>query len=109
MMRFRPVIAVGGDKFIDQMCEVCLPCVLAPNNLPAIPADERLRFVFVTRASDVARLKREPIIRRIEELMPVEYVEFDPAAYKTAHLALSAAHRIALAMAARESAHFILL
>jgi hypothetical protein len=108
-MRFQPVIAVWGDKFIDQMCEVCLPCVLAPNNLPAIPADERLRFVFVTRASDVARLKREPIIRRIEELMPVEYVEFDPAAYKTAHLALSAAHRIALAMAARESAHFILL
>jgi hypothetical protein len=37
LMRFQPAIAVWGDKFIDQMCEVCLPCVLAPNNLPAIP------------------------------------------------------------------------
>ena len=108
-MRFQPVIAVWGDKFIDQMCEVCLPCVLAPNNLPAIPANERFRFVFVTRASDVARLKREPIIQRIGELIRVEFVEFDPSAYKTAHLALSGAHRRALAMAAIDSAHFILL
>src|SRR5262245_34891236 len=101
-MRFQPVIAVWGDKFSDQMCEVCLPCVLAPNNLPAIPAAERLRFVFVTRACDVARLKREPMIHRIEELIPVEFVEFDPSAYKTAHLALSAAHRMGLARAARD-------
>jgi tetratricopeptide (TPR) repeat protein len=108
-MRFQPVIAVWGDKFIDQMCEVCLPCVLAPNNLPAIPATERFRFVFVTRACDVARLKREPIVQRLGDLIPIEFVEFDPSAYKTAHLALSAAHRIALAMAARASAHFVLL
>ena len=102
MMRFQIAIAVWGDKFIDQMCEVCLPCVLAPNNLPAIPANERLRFVFVTRASDVIRLRNEPMVRRVQEFIPVEFLQFDPDEYETAHLALSGAHRMALAMAAQD-------
>jgi Flp pilus assembly protein TadD len=63
----------------------------------------------VTRACDVPRLQNEPIIQRLEKLIPVEFVEFDPSAYKTTHLALSGAHRIALARAAAASAHFVLL
>jgi hypothetical protein len=108
-MRFQITIAVWGDKFIKQMCEVCLPCVLASGNLPAIPASERFRFVFVTQASDVQRLKNEPMVQRVQELIPAEFLEFDPTACASPHLALSVAHRMALAMAARESAHFILL
>jgi hypothetical protein len=91
------------------MCEVCLPCVLAPHNLPAIPSNERFRFVFVTRASDTLRLKNEPMVQRLQELIQVEFLEFDPTKYTSAHLALSAAHRMALVMAARESAYFVLL
>jgi hypothetical protein len=103
------VIAVWGDKFIRQMCEVCLPCVLANGNLPAIPAEERFRFVFITKHSDVARLENEPMVQRLRDLIPVEILEFDPTAYASTHLALSGAHRLALLMAAKESAHFVLL
>ena len=108
-MRFLIVIAVWGDKFIRQMCDVCLPCVLADGNLPAIPAEERFRFVFVTKRSDIARLESEPMVQRLRELIPVEILEFDPTAYASTHLALSGAHRLALLMAAKESAHFVLL
>jgi hypothetical protein len=109
LLRFQFVIAVWGDKFIDQMCEVCLPCVLAPHNLPAIPESERFKFVFVTRAADALRLKAEPMVQRLQDLIQVEFLAFDPTEYASAHLALSAAHRMALAMAAREAAHFVLL
>jgi hypothetical protein len=108
-MRFQFVMVVWGDEFVRLMCKVCIPCLLARDNLPAIPANERFRFVFVTRASEVARLKNEPMVQRIERLVPVEFLEFDPTQYSSVHLALAGAHRMALVMAAENSAHAVML
>lgn len=108
-MKFLIVIAVWGEKFISQMCEICLPCLLAPNNLPAIPPAERFRFIFLTRQEDISRIKEEAVVRQLEKFIPTEFLVFDPSQYKSPHLALSGAHRMALLLAAKEKAHFVLL
>lgn len=108
-MKLNFVIAVWGDKFISQMCDVCLPCFLASRNLPAIAEAERGKFVLVTRIADLPRLKSDPIIQKVQQLIEVEFLTFDPAQYSSPHLALSGAHRMALKRAADEGAYFVLL
>jgi hypothetical protein len=108
-MRFQFVVVVWGDRFLEQLCEICLPCVLAPGNLAAIPASERHRFLFVTRASDVARLKNDRVVQKLGEVVPVEFLEFDPGRYANAHLALAAAHRMVLERAAKDAAYCVVL
>ena len=108
-MHFHIAIAVWGEKFIDQLCEVNLPTMLAPTNLGALPNVQRSRLVFFTRAGDELLLRHHPTLSRLGQSIDVHFKRIEPSEYPLAHLAQAAAHREAAHDAILDGAHLLVI
>jgi len=54
-----------GPRYRDYFVDLCLPALLAPENLPLLRAAERHRFLIATTAADWAAIERLPIMEKL--------------------------------------------
>ncbi|NMM46727.1 hypothetical protein HH303_19720 [Rhodospirillaceae bacterium KN72] len=66
-----------GKKYIDFFVDVSGPALLAPGNLPAMASALDSRFVFLTKESDIAYLKKSAIYERIKAYADIDFIAID--------------------------------
>jgi hypothetical protein len=94
------LIPVWGERYISNFCELCLPSLLAPRNLPAFVAESELEVVVLTRQADIGLFLAAPSYQRLARLVPVRFIAiddiltavFDPTPQHTAAMALTHAY-----------------
>jgi hypothetical protein len=67
------ILPVWGVEYTSCFTELCLPALLAPGNLPAVPLADRHVFQIYTTAKDRAAIEASASFRRLTRLMPVAF------------------------------------
>jgi hypothetical protein len=73
----RILTPVWGARYIDMFLDVSVPSMLASGNLPALAAEFACEFVFLTKASDEARVIRHPIYAKLSKLCRCSFTPID--------------------------------
>ena len=75
ILPFYYVMVVWGEKYVDMLLDVTLPCLLSPGNLPALPNRAESRFLIMTTAADRERILGSPVYAELNGLVQVDFVE----------------------------------
>jgi hypothetical protein len=67
-------IPVWGEEYVEKLCSVGIPSLLAPGNIPALPNKGVSSFVIVTTPEDAARIRAKPIFALLERHISVEFL-----------------------------------
>src|SRR5579872_3530498 len=71
------LLAVWGERYINDFLELGLPCLLAPGNIPALAAEYPMRFAFLTRADNISVFNGHPAIQKLRTYCEIEYITID--------------------------------
>ena len=93
--RFHIITPVWGAKYVDLFLDLTLPTLLAPGNLPSLPADKCLYQIF-TSSEDVDRLIQAPVFKRLDRLMQVSIRRIDGMPGGHPYSTMSACHERAM-------------
>ena len=93
--RYHLITPVWGGRYVDRFLELTLPTLLAPGNLPSLPANKCLYQIF-TSSDDRERLVRAPAFKRLEKLMPVSIRRIDGMPGEHPYSTMSACHERAM-------------
>jgi hypothetical protein len=74
---FCVLLPVWGNAFITHFLAESLPTLLADGNLPALSKTLPTRFVFLTRAADVATFQVHPAYHQLRGTCQVEFLPID--------------------------------
>src|SRR5690349_19802694 len=66
MRSFDFMIQFWGKRYREQFVQLCLPSLLAANNLPLLSARDGHRFLIATTKQDWAAIEYLPIMQRLE-------------------------------------------
>jgi hypothetical protein len=94
------LIPVWGERYIADFCKLCLPSLLAPENLPAFVRDSDLEVIILTREADAGLFSDAAAYQGLKRLVPVRFMPiddildsfFDPSPQLTSALALTHAY-----------------
>jgi hypothetical protein len=107
---FYYVMVVWGDKYVDILLDVALPCLLAPGNLPALTNLRESRFVIMTTPRDRERIAASSIFMSLSSIIRPEFVEAawfeEDLSY---YLKASRGHQEAAKIAAQHGAYCVYL
>jgi len=108
---FYYAMVVWGDKYVDMLLDVALPCLLAPGNLPALNNLRDSRFLFMTTPRDRARIAASAIFKILSGVIRPEFVEAPWIEEKdlTFYLKASRGHQEAARVAAEHNAYCVYL
>ncbi|MFN8535724.1 MAG: hypothetical protein U0556_19475 [Dehalococcoidia bacterium] len=107
MVEYHIVNVVWGEQFVRLFLNDCLPYQFSPGNLPAIA--DRARYRIFTTPADAARIATHPTINRLQQILPVDVVPALSEIWPDKYAAMNAAHRQAIADAARTNAALLFL
>ncbi len=107
---FYYVMVVWGDKYVDMLLGVTLPCLMAPGNLPAMPNRQASRFLIMTTEKDRARISSSPVFAALDatvkvQFVPAPWIEDDASRYVKA----SRGHQEGARLAAENGAWCVFL
>jgi len=77
------MIPFWGQRYRDYFVDLCLPSLLAPNNLPILEAADGHRLLVATTADDWTAIKNLPIVQKLEQHATLTLVEIDHPRGKT--------------------------
>lgn len=106
------LLAVWGNKYINQFMDVSLPSLLASGNIPAVASESRSRFLFLTAKDDRKFFTQHPLFRRLERYCEVDFVAIDDLLFGSNYSAtLTIAYERGMRQAGKEmcSTYFIYL
>lgn len=106
-LKFNILMVVWGAPYIEVMVRLTIPTLLYPGNIPALAARHQCKVIFFTRASDEVLIREAESVQRLAELLPIEFVHFDPEAAPNIYLAMSDAHKAGCLSAKDEGAKVI--
>lgn len=107
---FYYVMVVWGDKYVDTMLEFTLPCLLAPNNLPALPNLGGSRFLIFTSLLDKGRILASPVFKSLEKIIQIEFIPSPWIEHDISyHLKAARGHKRAAILAAEKGAYCVFL
>ena len=75
--RVRLLIALWGERYIDVFCRICLPSLLAANNLPSLARAHDLEIVLLMRSDETQRITTYPVFHRLLGVAPVRFIDID--------------------------------
>jgi hypothetical protein len=107
MLKFNVFLVVWGAPYIDVMVKLIVPTLLYPGNVPALASRHHCKVVFFTRANEEELIRGAESVKRLAELVPIEFVHFDPDAFPNVYVAMSHAHLIGCRRAKEEGAKVI--
>jgi len=116
--------AVWGAGYTSRFLEYCLPSLLAPDNLPAIGRERRVRVLIHTDDASLEALGRAPLLHRLQEHCELDIQPYPGSLTETSsrisredaqigrnasYLFLGAFQSIAIDLASRARARVMLL
>ena len=79
------LLPVWGDEYITKILDQSLPTLLAPGNVPALAQALPTRFVFLSRARDLASIRDHPAYERLRQICNVEILPIDDLITRSNH------------------------
>jgi hypothetical protein len=104
--RYRFILPVWGEKFVERFLRFALPSQLAPGNLPALPADRCTYHVF-TPTKDARRMCAAPSFQRLQRLVPTVLEPIDDVYLGYAYAAMTECHNRGLARGCNQDCAFV--
>lgn len=95
-MAFNFIVTFWGEKFRDYFCELILPSLMAPGNIPALINKTDSKFLIVTTKQDWDALHKHPLF--LEMLTHIEAIYFEmrmPTKDDSKMLVMSKGHKLA--------------
>ena len=71
------IMLFWGQRYREYFIELCLPSLLAPQNLPLLKAEDGHRFLIATTKADWHFIKDLPIINRMREHTTPVWIEIN--------------------------------
>jgi hypothetical protein len=71
------LVAIWGDRYIEEFCKVALPSFLSPGNLPVLATETDFEVIMMTTSESLPKLESDPDIGRIRKLCPVKFLLID--------------------------------
>ncbi len=107
---FDYVMVVWGEKYVESLLKVTLPCLMAPRNLPALSNLEESRFLIITTPEDAAKIADAPIFSSLRDTIATQVLTpawlGDGMPY---HLKAARGHRMAAELAVENGAFCVYL
>lgn len=66
---------VWGEAYVEKLCRVAIPSLLAPGNIPAMPNNGVSAFLIATTPEDAKSIRSKPIFRLLERHINVEFID----------------------------------
>jgi len=107
---FYYVMVVWGEKYVESLLKITLPCLMAPGNLPALSNLEESRFLIITTPEDALKIAAAPVYSSLrgaidtQILMP-QWLD-DNLQY---HLKAARGHMMAAELAVKNGAFCVFL
>lgn len=73
----RIITMVWGDRYVDDLLNLTMPALLAPNNLPAFSTQFQTELVVVTETRLFERFRRAPVFAKVLEYCDVRLLPID--------------------------------
>ena len=103
-------MVVWGEKYVDMLLDVALPCLLASGNLPALNNLSESRFLIMTTPSDAERIAASPVFKLLGTIVRAEFVDAPwIEGDLTFYLKASRGHQEAARIAAEHGAYCVYL
>jgi hypothetical protein len=67
------IVPVWGEAYTRLFADVCLPTLVSPGNIPALPHPERHVFTIYTTPEDRFIVEASPAFRRLAQVIKVEF------------------------------------
>ena len=92
---------VWGDAYVEKLCSVALPSLLAPRNIPSMPNNATSSFVIATTPADEKTIRASAIFKLLERYIRVEirYLPDDPEGSADKHWMQTAGYRMVVEQA----------
>jgi hypothetical protein len=71
------LLAVWGEKFINDFLGLSLPSLLAPGNIPALTNQYETSFVFLTKTADIEVFEKHPAYQKLKTICKTEFISID--------------------------------
>lgn len=71
------MIPFWGQRYREYFVDLCLPSLLAPNNIPLLRAEDGHRFLVATTREDWDVIKNMPIMDRLRHHVTLVWIEID--------------------------------
>ncbi|SRR5579883_359644 len=71
------LLAVWGERYIQDFLSLGLPSLLAPGNLPILANHYPVRFVFLTRTTDIPLFNHHPAVQKLSAYCVIEFIPLD--------------------------------
>lgn len=113
LARLRPfyfVVVFWGERFRSYLVDFCLPSLLSPHNIPALPPGGRDKFIFCTTADDWHALAGTKIFSLLKEHIEPYFIEIPSAPPDRSgceHMGIG--HKLAAQMAFRDKVYAVFL
>lgn len=76
--RIRMLVPIWGSSYIKQFCELCLPSLLSPRNIPhLVEVFGAVGVSILTRRADYGLFSRYPAFNRLSAIAKVSFVAID--------------------------------
>lgn len=103
-------VVCWGEQYRNYLIELCLPSLLAPNNIPALDSRNKSFFLICTTREDWEVIQTAPIFRLLESTIKPVWIEMpNPGPDESKMLLMSRGHKAAAGMAFRDRAIGVLL
>ncbi|MBI3506693.1 MAG: hypothetical protein HY059_17785 [Proteobacteria bacterium] len=102
MIKYLFATVIWGDAYVDEFLERSLPTQICYENLGSVPDLSQSRYLFLTTAADIKRMKRSPIIRRLSTMLDVQFHPIDDIPRHNKYIGCSLAQGEALRVAAAD-------
>ncbi len=115
LMKFHIVNYLWGEAFTRNFLDVILPNHCTDGNLFAFAERTNAIYKVYTRTDDAEMIRRHPLFRKINELIPTEVIALDHLFMDgwrekdNALLLMTSMHRVAVASASRADARLVIL
>jgi len=71
------LLAVWGEKFINDFFQLSLPSLLAAGNIPALAKAYNTKFIFLTKPTDVVVFRAHPIFQKLKSICEVDFISIE--------------------------------
>ncbi len=71
------LLAVWGEKFIEDFLQLSLPSLLASGNIPALASTYPTRFIILTRKQDILVFEKNPAYQLLKTICVVDFISIE--------------------------------
>jgi len=103
------IVVVWGERYIDFLCNFCIPSLLSPDNIPAL-LNSGNKFLIAATDEDWARMQSRPIFDLLKRYVEPVFIRIPPPPQGISNFAhMGIGHKLATHMAFEDRAYAAIL